>query len=79
MSLQYRIYNALLQGQFRDSAVTFDRDELNELLAEVSVGVTREFASGVRVSLTVRARTPELEDAAGIPPVWGGLIVSRSF
>lgn len=79
LTLRYRLYNALLQGQFRDSAVTFDRDELNELLAELSVGVTREFESGLHMSFTIRARTPELDDSDGLPPVWGGLIISRAL
>ncbi len=59
--------------------MTFDRDELNELLAELSLGVTREFKAGLRLTFTIRARTPELDDAEGLPPVWGGLVISRAL
>ena len=79
LNVVYRVYNALLEGQFRDSEVTYTRSELNNLLGELSVGVTRELDSGLRISFTMRARTPELDDAEGEAPLWGGLIVSRSY
>jgi hypothetical protein len=80
-SLQYRLrlYNALLEGQFRDSAVTFDRDELDSTLAQATLGVTCGFLGGTQASLALRYREPELEGAEGLDPVWGSLIVSRAF
>ena len=76
-SLKYRFYNAILQGQFRDSEVTFKRSELEHLIAEVFVGVTKELRSGLSASLFIRGRTNEV--SGGRVPIWGGIIVSRAF
>ena len=78
-SLKYRLYNAILQGQFRDSEVTFKRSELEPGIAEVWVGVTREFNNGVSTSVFVRGRTKEISGPKGRVPVWGGVIFSRAF
>lgn len=78
-SLKYRFYNAILQGQFRDSEVAFKRSELEPIIAEVWVGVTRELRTGVRVSLFIRGRTSEISGSRGRSPVWGGVILSRVF
>jgi len=74
-----RGYNALIEGQFRDSDVTFDRSELRNLVGEASLGVTCGFQTGTRVSLGVRARTPEIIDADGSRPVWGTLMISQAY
>lgn len=77
MSLKYRLYNALLQGQFRDSEVTFDRDELVPVLAEFWLGYTHEFAQHWQLSAFLRARSQEIDLPALSDPVWGGFIISR--
>lgn len=74
-----RGYNAMLEGQFRDSAVTYDRSELRKVLGEASFGVTCGLQTGTRVSIGLRARTPEIEDADGNRPVWGTLIFSKAY
>jgi len=80
MSVHLRAYNALLQGQFRDSIVTYDRDELNHVVGEVWVGVTSELDSGLRLSYFLRGQTSEIKFGPGSrKPVWGGIIVSRSI
>lgn len=77
-NLRLRAYNALLQGQFRDSAVAYNRDELEYLISELWVGVTREFTGGLRLSYFVRGQTSEIKEGAGSRnPVWGGLIISQ--
>ena len=77
-NLRLRAYNALLQGQFRDSAVTYDRDELQYAIGELWVGVTREFNCGLRLSYFVRGQTSEIKEGSGSRnPVWGGLIISH--
>ncbi|GMR18189.1 MAG: hypothetical protein BMS9Abin33_0595 [Gammaproteobacteria bacterium] len=79
-NLRLRAYNALLQGQFRDSAVTYNRDELQYVIGELWVGVTREFASGLRLSYFVRGQTSEIKEGSGSRnPVWGGLIISHAL
>ncbi|OOZ35397.1 hypothetical protein BOW51_11375 [Solemya velesiana gill symbiont] len=59
--LRYRAnlfaYNALLQGQFRDSPVTIDSDQMNRLVHEGGVGVTWDIS---RYS-TLTGITPDLE------------------
>ncbi|MDZ7829886.1 MAG: lipid A deacylase LpxR family protein [Halofilum sp. (in: g-proteobacteria)] len=79
LQVRQRFYNAILEGQFRDSEVTFDRSELDSTLGEAAFGVTLGLRSGYRVTAALRAREPELEDADGLDPVWGSVIVSRSF
>jgi hypothetical protein len=78
-SFRYRIYNAVLQGQFRDSVVTLAGDQLNRALGEVWLGATREYATGLRVGVAIRARTPELTTTAFRNPVWGSVLLSKSF
>jgi len=80
MSIHLRAYNALLQGQFRDSVVTYDRDELNHVVGEIWMGVTTELDSGLRLSYFLRGQTSEIKSGPGSRrPVWGGIIVSRSI
>lgn len=79
VTLKYRLYNALLQGQFRDSAVTFDRDQLEHVIAEGWVGVTREFSNEFRGSFYVRARSEELKIPNASSPVWGGFVISKAY
>ncbi len=74
-----RGYNALLEGQFRDSEVTFDRSELNSILGEASVGVACGFQTGTRVSVGVRGRTPEIDEGEENRPVWGTLMISQAY
>ena len=75
--LRYRLYNAVLQGQFRDSDVEFSRSDLNPLVGELWIGVTRELHNGLTVSFVFRARSRELE--VGPSPSWGGVILRRAL
>lgn len=79
MSLKYRFYNAFLEGQFRDSVVTYDRDDLNSLIREVWLGYTYEFEQNWQLSGFIRARNHEIDLPTVNDPVWGGFIISRSF
>ena len=79
LQVRQRFYNALLEGQFRDSEVTFDRGELESTLLEGSIGITWGSAGGTRITAALRGRTPELEDADGLDPFWGSVIISRAF
>lgn len=74
-----RAYNAFLQGQFRDSEVTFDASELNPFIAEAWVGVGTQF-SEFRVSYILRTQTKEIKEGVGERnPIWGSLIISRDL
>lgn len=75
-----RLYNAFLQGQFRDSDLTYDFDDTRPLMGEAWAGVTREFADGYRLSWVLRYQSSELRAEPGDRDLfWGGLSVSRSL
>lgn len=78
-TLKYRFYNAILQGQFRDSKVTFNHDELEHTVGEIWGGITTELGAGFRVSLFYRARSAEIRSTTARNPRWGGLILSRTY
>lgn len=79
VSLKYRLYNAFLEGQFRSSEVTYDRDELEDLIAEAWLGYTYEFESRLHLSVLLRGRTQEIDLPGLSNPVWGGFIISKSY
>ena len=75
-----RAYNAFLQGQFRDSELTFSAGELNHILGELAVGVTKQFGNAVDVSLSLHYQTNEIKDGIGSRNIrWGGLTINKSF
>ncbi len=79
-ALKSRVYNAFLQGQFRDSVVEYDNDELNNFIVEAWAGYTRSFGKGYRVSYLLRGHTSEVRDGDGDRNVvWGGLTVSKVY
>jgi hypothetical protein len=80
VALKARAYNAFLQGQLRNSAVTYDQSELNPILLEAWVGYTFAFSNGYRVSYVLRGHSSEIKTGAGDRNlVWGGLILAKTF
>ncbi len=79
LQLRLRGYNAFLQGQFRDSAVTFDRGELRKWIGRGSAGISWEIQSDTHISFTGHARTPEIRDAEDSFPLWGSIIVTQTY
>lgn len=80
IALKARAYNAFLQGQFRDSSVTYDHSELNPLLVEAWAGYTFAFKHGYRISYVLRGHSSEIKEGAGDRNLlWGGIIVARSL
>lgn len=76
-NLSLNFYNAFLQGQFRHSEVRFSRSELNSVVMDAWLGVTRQLKNGFRISIHLRVRSPELKiNENRRAPVWGGLIFS---
>jgi len=69
-TVRLRAYNALLQGQFRDSEVTFSRDELRPVVGEAWFGHTRSLGAHFTVGLRLRVRSVEIRDSAQDTPVW---------
>ncbi len=80
ISLKYRAYNALLEGQFRDSAVTYDSGEINRGIIEAWVGYTVALEDGYSFTYSIRGHTSELNRGdADRNVVWGGVLVTKSF
>ncbi len=80
IAVKARAYNAFLQGQFRDSAVTYDHNQLNPLLIEAWAGYTFAFKQGYRISYVLRGHSSEIKEGAGDRNLlWGGIIIARSL
>ena len=80
ITVRARAYNALLQGQFRDSEITYSGGELNHILGELSVGFTRKFSDAINVSFALHYQTNEIKhDTAAKNIRWGGLTIQKSF
>ena len=73
---KYSVYNGFLQGQFRDSQVTYDRNELEHDVYEIWSGVTKTWNNGFGFSFFVRSRTGEIKGPNSRNPRWSGFIVS---
>lgn len=80
MSVKARAYNAFLQGQFKDSVVTYDSDELNHGIVEAWAGYTVALDEGYSFTYSVRGHTSELKEGVGDRNVvWGGLQITKTF
>lgn len=60
-NLKLRLYNSLLQGQFRSSKVSYNADELRPLIYELWLGVGSSFQSGVKLSYILRYQSSEIK------------------
>lgn len=79
-NLKARFYNAFLQGQFRDSDLTYSHADLRPLVAEAWAGYTYAFKQGYRVSYVLRAQSSEIKRGDGDRNVvWGGLIFAATI
>jgi len=67
-------YDAHLQGQFRDSRLTYDGSEIERFVLELGAGVTASYGP-VQLTLSVNGKTPELDIPGRSPHIWGGLYV----
>jgi hypothetical protein len=65
-------YDAMLQGQFRDSVVTFDYADIEKFVHEGAVGIT--YGRGpAQVTFAVNAKSAELKNAQRRKHIWGSL------
>lgn len=77
-SLKARFYNAFLQGQVRDSELSYAYDDLRPIIIEGWMGYTYAFRQGYRVSYVLRAQTSEIKQGDGDRSVvWGGVIFAK--
>ena len=80
VSLKLTIYNAFLQGQFRDNPVDYSTGDLEHVVADAWLGVTKQFKNAIRMSYVVRGRSAELRSGdAAREPAWAGFIFSRAY
>jgi hypothetical protein len=78
--VKLRAYNALTQGQVRDTVYRLHADELENWLGELWAGVHWQPAAGWSITYTVRAQTPDLRPEPGRrTQVWAGLSFARRF
>lgn len=76
-AVKARLYNAFLQGQFRDSAVDYDHGDLNHTLLEGWIGAGRHFGRHWQVNYLLRGHSSEITTGSGDRNViWGGLTLS---
>lgn len=62
-NLKLRAYNAFLQGQFRDSDLTYSSSQTEPLVYEGWLGLSCEFTSGFRLSYLLRHQSSELKES----------------
>lgn len=80
ISFKLRAYNAFLEGQFKDSAVTYSGDEINRGIVEAWVGYTLALTDGYSFTYSIRGHTSELKQGSGNRNVlWGGVLISKTI
>lgn len=80
IKLRARAYNSFLQGQFRDSSVSFSSGELNHLIGEAWIGFAATLNNEYTLSYSVRYQTSEIKNGAGARDIkWGSLTLTKSF
>ncbi len=79
-NVKLRAYNAFLQGQFRDSNVTYSSSEIEHVVYEGWIGVACAFKSGFRLSYIMRRQSSEIKVGQGNRAFsYGGLILSYKY
>ncbi len=75
-----RAYNALLQGQFRDSEVRYSASELEPLLVEAWVGFVTQLMEQTQLSYSLNYQTAEIRDGtAERDALWGAVQLTHTF
>lgn len=67
----YVVYDVLLQGQFRESEVSFDADEIERLVYDGAIGLTLGYEKSTFV-FSINAKTSELK-ISDRRQAWGGV------
>lgn len=80
IAIKARAYNAFLQGQFRDSDVSYDSNDLRHAIVEAWMGYTFALTNGYRITYSLRGHTSELKSGTGDRNVvWGGINIAKTF
>lgn len=76
MSASLRLYNVFLEGQFRDSIVTYDNDQLRPVTGHFSIGAGWTFDNRWRFSYSIQRQTSEVETGLADRTItWGGFVL----
>lgn len=76
LKLNHRLYNALLQGQWRESEHRLDDGALERVIMEAAVGVTWQPRHDVRLGYELRWSSPEMASGSPRNLRWAGLTIS---
>lgn len=80
LKLHARLYNAFLQGQFRDSVMSHDFRDTRPLVAQAWLGFSAQLGNHYLLSWTVRGQTSELRTEPGDRDLlWGSITLSRAW
>lgn len=75
----FRVYNAFLQGQFKESEVTYHYNELNPVVHHAWLGVTKQFKN-TRISYEINYKSSEIKSGTGNKDhTWAGVSFSYKF
>jgi hypothetical protein len=78
--IKARVYNAFLQGQFRDSAVEYSAAQIESVVAEAWIGFVTQLLEQTQLSYTLNYQSAELREGKGArDSLWAGVQVSHSF
>lgn len=79
-AIKARAYNAFIQGQFRESEVSYRHHQVRPLLIEAWAGYTFAFKQGYRISYVLRGHSSEIKQGTGDRNLlWGGIIIARNI
>lgn len=79
IQLRARAYNALLQGQFRNSDVTLGSSDVNHFVTQTWLGLVVQFRR-MRVQYALRHESAEIRRGLGSRSMtWAGITVTRDF
>ena len=80
IAFKARAYNAFLQGQFRDSDISYASDELNHAIVEAWLGYTVALRNGYSFTYSIRGHSSELRHGVGDRSVvWGGILITKTL
>lgn len=80
IGLKFRLYNAFLEGQLRDSVHTLEKSRLRPFIAEFWAGYTVSLLKQIKLSYVFRAHTSEIKNGTGDRHLmWGGFILSKTI
>lgn len=78
-TLRARLYNAFLQGQFRDSTVVFSRQNLKTLIPEFSIGISTTLRGRWELAYSIRYQGREVHSGpAARSVIWASVRLRRN-